>query len=114
MSYGKNAYHCPQCRQYVVTIDRDIGVTPMFLACRVLGDPSEPDNVCKGSMRSMMYPEEPWPVMDGFGVIIPTEPTWEWYKPDDEEFAGLDDEGTREHVSNGGLLLRPISEVTHG
>lgn len=100
----KNAYWCETCRGYVVTIDVDKGVTPMFLACRVKGDPSDPDNDCKGMSRSMMYPAEPWPEKDGYGNPIPTEPTWEWFKP-----ATLDglSEGVREHVEKGGLDLRP-------
>jgi hypothetical protein len=86
----KNAYWCEDCRGYVVTLDVDKGVTPMFLACRVKGEPDDPANDCKGTMRSMMYPAPPWPKHDGFGSEIPTEPTWEWY----------------EHVRKGGLLLR--------
>lgn len=101
----KNAYYCDQCKGYVVTLDVDDGVTPMFLACRVKGDPTDPANACKGTSRSMMYPDEPWPEKDGWGQPIPTEPGWEWYAPDADEVAKLD-ENTAEHVSKGGLLLR--------
>lgn len=104
----KNAYYCDTCANYVVTIDVDDGVTPMFLACRALGDPEEVTNTCGGMMRSMMYPPEPWPEHDGYGEAIPTEPTWEWYQPDPVELAGVED-GVREHVELGGLLLRARS-----
>jgi hypothetical protein len=103
----KNAYFCDECQGYVITIDRDEGVTPMFLACRVKGDPNDPANDCKGKMTSMMYPAQPWPEEDGYGNPIPTEPTWEWYKPEPSDPA-LKDAGTREHVTKGGLLLRRI------
>lgn len=101
----KNAYWCEACHGYVVTIDVDEGVTPMFLACRVKGDPSDPGNDCKGMSQSMMYPKEPWPETDGYGNPIPTEPTWEWFKPADPSKLPP---GMREHVEKGGLDLRPI------
>jgi hypothetical protein len=103
----KNAYYCDACRGYVVTVDRDEGVTPMFLACRVKGEPTDARNRCKGQMVSMMYPPEPWPEKDGYGAQIPTTPTWEWYSPDADERAALDD-ATSAHVEKGGLLLRRI------
>jgi hypothetical protein len=101
----KNAYWCPECHGYVVTIDLDEGVTPMFLACRVLGEPKDPANTCTGRMHSMMYPEEPWPAEDGYGNPIPTVPTWEWYMPDAAELRKMGREG-REHARKGGLSLR--------
>jgi len=101
----KNAYWCPDCHGYVVTIDLVEGVTPMFLACRVLGEPDDPANTCKGRMQSMMYPEEPWPDKDGYDNEIPTVPTWEWYHPGAAEFLRLSPEG-QDHVRKGGLLLR--------
>lgn len=103
----KNAYHCESCGGYIVTVDRDDGVTPMFLACRVKGDPKDPRNDCKGTSKSMMYPAEPWPEKDGYGHAIPTEPTWEWYAPRTDE-ANAPDRATFEHVQKGGLLLRKI------
>lgn len=105
---NKNAYWCPECHGYVVTVDVDEGVTPMFLACRVKGDPRDQANDCKGQMQSMMYPVEPWPERDGFDTPIPTEPTWEWYAPGSTERKRLrrDEPGVYEHVERGGLLLR--------
>lgn len=105
MKGEKNAYHCGECHGYVVTIDVDDGVTPMFLACRVLGEPSDPANLCDGQMSSMMYPDEPWPATDGYGTEIPTEPTWEWYKPERVEYLGLS-RPAKEHCDKGGLSLR--------
>src|SRR3954452_18392660 len=113
----KNAYFCDTCNHYIVTIDVDEGVTPMFLACRYLGDPRDPKNTCEGTSHSMMYPEEPWPEFDPAGRPIPTTPTWEWYKPDRDEMILLRREAKRtmvtreivDHVDKGGLLLRPIS-----
>lgn len=119
MSAGeKNAYWCPDCHGYVITIDVDEGVTPMFLACRVKGEPSDPDNGCKGQMHSMMYPEPPWPAVDGYDQPIPTEPTWEWYKLDAAELKRLEKKARRgdrmavatiEHHQKGGLELRKIA-----
>jgi hypothetical protein len=108
----KNAYYCEDCHGYVVTIDRHEGVTPMFLACRVKGEPTDPGNDCTGTSRSMMYPAPPWPEKDGFGHPIPTEPTWEWYSPDAAERKRLrrkDPSILTDHVDRGGLLLRRIA-----
>lgn len=100
-----NAYWCPDCHGYVITEDVDKGVTPMFLACRVKGEPNARGNTCKGHMKSMMYPKQPWPAEDDYGHQIPTEPTWEWYMPDRRERRRLS-EGILAHVVKGGLLLR--------
>ena len=100
----KNAYYCETCAGYIVTIDRDDGVTPMFLACRA---PRITGDKCPGTMRSMMYPEEPWPEKDGFGKAIPTEPTWEWFKPSFKN-ARRKGPGFLDHALMGGLELREI------
>ena len=101
-TFGKNAYYCEDCKGYVVTIDVDQGVTPMFLRCRATPG-------CKGMSKSMMYPKEPWPAVDGFGAPIPTEPTYEWYRPGKRERRRLDAD-SRHHVGQGGLLLRPVAQ----
>jgi hypothetical protein len=103
----RNAYYCGTCGDYIATRDVDEGVTPMFLACRVLGDPSDPLNTCDGISRSMMYPERPWPNVDSLGTPIPSEPTWEWYAPGIDEANALPLEAF-EHVQRGGLMLRQI------
>lgn len=106
MQGEKNAYWCERCRGYVVTVDVDEGVTPMFLACRVKGEPRAPGNDCTGTMRSMMYPDEPWPTEDGHGTPIPTEPAYEWFRPT-LQWARRQGADTLLHVKNGGLILRP-------
>lgn len=102
----KNAYWCSDCHGYIVTVDVDEGVTPAFLACRVKGEPTDPGNDCKGHMRSMWYPKEPWPDEDGLGNPIPTEPTWEWYKPTPEQLRRIGNPELTDHVERGGLDLR--------
>lgn len=100
MSGRLNAYYCPECQGYIVTRDVDEGVTPMLLACRVKGDPRDPANDCKGTSRSMGYPRaETWP--------IPRVPTWEWFRPEGEDYLALSEE-MRDHVDRGGLHLRRI------
>lgn len=103
-----NAYWCPKCHGYIVTEDIDRGVTPMFLACRVKGEPDSPENDCDGTMQSMMYPDPPWPAEDGYGHAIPTTPTWEWYAPGRTALKAMKrrDLATYDHVRKGGLLLR--------
>lgn len=110
-----NAYVCDDCRAVTVTVDRHEGVTPMFLACRALGEPNSPGNPCKGRGVSSMYelrmlrhrlaelgvaelPDE-WPA-----------PTWEWYKPSATAVKRMlrDEPATAEHCRKGGLMLRRI------
>lgn len=94
-----NAYVCDQCGRYTVTIDRDEGVTPMFLACRATPE-------CTGRAVSLGYPEGTVP--DHIGA-----PAFEWYRPAERELRDLD-AATFEHVARGGLLLRPISGDSGG
>lgn len=84
-----NAYQCEKsnCRAYVITIDREPGVTPFLTACKV----------CGGMAKSAMYR-----VGDHF------EPTHEWVRPDSIE--GLS-EATIDHIRNGGLIMRPINAI---
>ena len=91
-----NAYKCDSCGRYTVTIDRDEGVTPMFLACRADGTE---DFKCNGRAVSLGYPQGPTP---DWAV-----PAWEWYKPSRIEMHGLSPE-MRDHVQRGGLMLRKI------
>ena len=86
-----NAYRCPICMNLTVTIDRDEGVTPMFLNCRVTPG-------CKGMAESYFYRP---PKNAG-------EPTHEWYRPEAEEMRTLE-EGMLDHVRRGGLCIRAIT-----
>ena len=90
-----NAYRCDDCGRYTVTIDRDEGVTPMFLGCRADGT----EGGCKGRAVSLGYPKGPRP---SWAV-----PAWEWYKPGPIEMRGMSPE-MRDHVQRGGLALRRI------
>ena len=68
----KNAYYCEACGRYTVTVHRDDGVTPMFLACRAAGDVE----TCQGRAASTMYRD-----VDSAPAHVPKEPEWEWVKP---------------------------------
>lgn len=94
MSLNKiNTYVCNTCKESIVTVDRDEGVTPFMLACRATDG-------CSGMMQSSMY-------LCNQSVA----PAWEWYRP--LNLKGLD-EGTRDHVSKGGLLLQRIPADDNG
>ena len=68
----KNAYYCETCGLYTLTIHRDDGVTPMFLACRAAGDVE----TCQGRAVSMMYRD-----VDSAPAHVQREPAWEWVRP---------------------------------
>lgn len=93
----ENVYTCEECRGWIVTIDRDPGVTPMFLACRA-PQPTTTEPTCTGRMVSAGYPSGPKPPQY-------RPPTWEWFRPDSLD--GLDP-AMRDHVMRGGLELREI------
>jgi hypothetical protein len=77
------------CGYWIVTIDREAGVTPMFVKC----------GQCGGMATSRMYKV-------GLGL----EPTHEWYRPTSAEDLpeGYSLASVADHLANGGLLLRPI------
>ena len=88
MSKGrKNGYTCQKCKDQIVTIDIDEGVTPFALACRATEG-------CDGMMYSAGY---------AIPQFLPAQ--FEWFKP-----ASLEgyDAWMREHIRQGGLDLRPI------
>ena len=107
------------CGKITYAVHVHHGVTPMFLACRASGhEPDHPDNPCKGTGVSLMYPSDPAPrhVIDAIA--------WEWYKPDAAELAQMrkrarrrarrgdhSEFGAVEHVLKGGLLLRPLTDA---
>lgn len=85
-STRKNAYECEECGSYIVTVDREPGVTPFMVPC----------GNCGAFAKSKFYRVQPY-----------LEPTHEWYRPET-----LDDlkDWERQHVEKGGLLLRPIGQ----
>lgn len=91
----KNVYTCDDCRRSIVTVDREDGVTPMFLSCHAT-------DRCPGRMQSAFY------------IIAPefekNQPTWEWRKPTDQEYKKLNKATREDHVDRGGLLLYPIDD----
>lgn len=97
----KNIYQCQTCLGLICTVDRDKGVTPFMIDCKVTAD-------CKGPMQSSFYMVHPMVV-----------PTFEWFRPTSEELADICEslDGPRaalrkaayvDHVNRGGLILRPI------
>ena len=80
----KNAYECESCGSYIVTIDRDPGVTPFMVKC---------EN-CGAMAKSKFYRVQEY-----------LSPTHEWYRPD--SLAGIGT-GYYDHLERGGLILRAI------
>lgn len=110
---SRNVYTCQECGGKTVTVDRDEGVTPFMIGCRVNGQ--EPDRErCTGMMHSAFY-------RDPSAYL--TEPEWEWFSPTPEELTAYVENidpravvGTIEHVEKGGLLIRraPTREADDG
>lgn len=90
---SENTYQCEACKHFIVTVDRDRGVTPMLLSCDVWCVDG-----CNGTMVSGMYPKGPKP------KHIP-EPDYEWIRPKSD--VGMSPEARR-HYLRGGLTLRRI------
>lgn len=87
----RNVYVCRTCGKWLTTVHHDPGVTPAFLACRATPG-------CEGRASSGWYRTPP----GGF-----PEPTHEWYRPTKRKLRRMD-AWTRDHVTRGGVLLRPI------
>jgi len=85
-----NRYTCKNCGRSVVTIDREMGVTPMFLNCRATAG-------CSGDMSSAMYRS----------VVV--EPTFEWRKPTPDEYKEMP-RAMKDHIDMGGLAIYPIEK----
>lgn len=79
-----NAYECQECASYIVTIDREIGITPFMVKC----------GNCEAMALSKMY-----------RVSEALTPTHEWYRP--ETIDGLA-RWSIKHVEQGGLMLRRV------
>lgn len=86
----KNIYACLEGHQ-TVTVDKDSGVTPMFLIC--------PEPGCGQRATSVMYQCDQ-----------SLTPSREWYIPEGKELAKLKGP-VLEHVRAGGMLLRKIEPV---
>lgn len=78
------------CGNKFKTIDRDAGVTPMFLMC----------DICGNLARSNFYKD----------IAPELQPTTEWYRPTLKQLLKMrgKDNGVIEHVLNGGLECRRI------
>lgn len=88
----ENMYGCDTCKGYIVTVDIDRGVTPMYIKCQ--------SETCSALMRSYGYPARPRPEH-----IASAD--WEWYRPEVNALGRFDnDDDANEHILRGGLLLR--------
>lgn len=86
----RNIYTCEVCFEHIVTVDRDIGVTPFLIECRCTPG-------CKGLMKSSLY-----------RVFDQTmKPSYEWYQPSLSELSSMEAHVIN-HVNKGGLLLRKV------
>lgn len=88
----KNIYTCEKCKGHIVTVDLERGVTPFMIGCKSTVN-------CKGMMQSSMYR-----VFDQ-----EMRADHEWYKPTAVQSLSP---WERDHVSQGGLLLRKASNLT--
>lgn len=86
----KNKYTCEGCKGEIVTIDRDAGVTPFMIDCRL----------CNAG----------WAQSSCYRIPQNLSATYEWYAPEDKDTHQMT-RATRDHVKNGGLLLRKIEDV---
>ena len=99
-----NQYVCSTCNHVTTTIDRDAGVTPFLIECKGMA-PCAAGRVGvrmkngRDTARSLGYSKR---------VDPEATPTHEWYRP--ETLDEVSDLGVREHILNGGLLLRPIGK----
>lgn len=111
-----NLYMCEHgCHN--ITVDVDKGVTPFMMPCLFTGRPDRPadpkkmrNGKCIGTAKSSMYPKS---IDDEIPMPIPTH---EWYRPDLAEYLELKSNAEKDHVDNGGLLLRPRTDkkpITH-
>ncbi|ALJ08263.1 hypothetical protein [Brevundimonas sp. DS20] len=88
-SMGVGATSANGCGQAMWTIDREPGVTPFLTSCRHCGGYAQ--------SRSYQVPQD-------------TVADFEWYRPD--AFTPDMKAATRDHILNGGLILRKIGEAS--
>lgn len=112
MQGKKNRYTCPKCGWSIVTVDRDEGVTPMFIRC-------EGKQCDAGTF--------PAAASSCYRVDQALVPSHEWYRPTEEQLlerlaegrAAAPAEATpedfaahesrlRRHIEHGGLLIRQL------
>jgi hypothetical protein len=86
-----NGYICAKCHKGFLTLDVDMGVTPMFSQCFATEG-------CSGQARSMGYPDGEPPEALGDPII-------HWVRPSEEEFKHLPPQ-LKEHVAQGGLIRK--------
>lgn len=86
-----NVYTCVKGHK-TVTIDTDEGTTPMMLGCRQKDD--------DGKHNCTQYAKSAW-----YNCDQSLKPEYEWYRP--ETTKGLNP-AEKDHVSQGGLLLRKL------
>lgn len=93
----KNAYVCGKCGRVIITKDIDQGVTPFGIRCRLLveGKP------CNGTATSKFYQLTE--------AEQAAQPKYHWYRPKEVRHLSRPE---REHVKQGGLLLRPAKQST--
>lgn len=85
-----NTYRCGQ-GHLMITIDRDAGVTPMFMTCPKCGSQSTSAGYNPKDKESL-------------------NPTYEWFRPDFVQCLKMrrKNDGMLEHVLKGGLEIREI------
>lgn len=83
-----NQYTCAACKGTITTVNRQAGVTPFNLLCRIPG--------CMGTMTSAQY-----------RVDQAAKPDHEWYRPNRVERRKMTKD-LQEHVQLGGLILRQL------
>lgn len=89
----ENCYLCPHCGHVTKTVDINSGISPFMMACEK----------CNQYARSSFYED-----------LAPEQgPTWEWYRPELHEFLYRykTSPQTREHILQGGLMVRPVREL---
>lgn len=82
-----NIYVCNTCRGHIVTRDKERGVTPFAVRCYA-------KEGCVGSMKSSMYRVFDQDMLESH----------QWVRPEPTDIL---DSQTLDHVSKGGLILRP-------
>lgn len=94
-----NVWACEECGTEVLCFDLHPGVTPFMVSHHALGDAD-----CPGMCRSHFY--------SGLSAAVARDrlggPSHEWYRPSAGELSKAD-RHTREHVAQGGLLVRAVS-----